>query len=784
MRRAASLQKRLTGLLTLLILLVLSATLLAAFLVARDNVKQRTEDSVEIGYRVVERVLDDRVEQLASAASILVRDYGFVEAVATGDSATISSALSNHGERIGADMALSLSLEGNITGSTLASLPSGVPFPDAELLKKARREGYATSISLLDNTPYQLIVVPIEAPVQVAWACLGFRLNDSVAAELHELTGLGVHFAATTPGNTASMNLVASSLVDAPRRELAALLAMNTAIGGLSTVSLGDESNILRIDRVQDSSILLVLQTSLDAAMAPFHTLYIQLGVIAVLSLLAALVASWFVARSVARPLQRLADSARDIRDGRYDNIIVVRDGDGLEARTLADSLNHMREGIAAREERILHQSRHDPLTGLPNRGWAEEQLSMTIAGAGSVAVILINLNRFSEINDRFGHEHGDAVLIEVSRRLLFLAGNSGLAARTGGNEFLLALPLAADTDVKARVTQAFAALAVAIPIGSAEIHVSARAGIALAPQHGRDVTRLLRRADLALRDASAQLPQVTYTDGREEAHQRDLVLARDLVAAIANDRLTLNYQPKISVRTGALLGVEALARWTHPQHGFIRPDHFIAMAERNGQIGPLTRWVLRNAICQAALWQRSGLNLITSINLSALDLADRDLPDFIEQVLHEYALPPASVCLEVTESTAMQDTDMAIAALERLRALGVTTSIDDFGTGFSSLAQLRRLPLDELKIDKAFVLKLRADSNDAAIVRSTIDLAHNMKLKVTAEGVETAEALALLDDWGCDIAQGFLISKPLPADAFATWLQRYKPQTTQEHMP
>lgn len=781
------LRTRLTGLLAVVIVLVLSATLIVSLLIARENAQKRSLETLDIGARVVQRVLDDRMEQVTAAVAILVRDYGFVEAVASDDVATIESVLQNHSARIGADMAAVIALDDQVRASTLPALASGRPFPAPELLQRARRNGFATEIVLLAGVPYQLVVLPVEAPIQIAWASVGFRLDDTLAGELQALTALDVHIIGSN-GTTAPL-ILASSLPAEDRGAVNAILP-DLLAHPTETATLDDADYILRTDRLGDNGVALALQTSLDAAMAAFRGLYLNIGIIALLSMLAALVGAFLVARSVTQPLQRLASAALQIRDGRYDLAVAVRDSDGQETSDLADSLNRMREGIAAREERLLHQARHDPLTGLPNRNWAEEQLRaalpalLTGGDTSMLAMVLINLNRFSEINDRFGHERGDEVLREMAARLQRLAGDpahhgQALVARTGGNEFLFAFPCPDAARAGTQARDVLEQLAEPLTVGAAAVSLAARAGLALAPQHGTQATMLLRRADLVLRDAGNQSPLVIYADGREENHQRDLALAKDLVDAIAANALSLNYQPKVDIRTRRVTGVEALARWRHPQHGFIRPDLFIAMAERSGQIGRLTRWVLQCAMRQAQEWHARGLEIRMSVNLSALDLADRALPDYVETLMAETGLPSRLLCLEVTESTAMQDTDMAIAALERLRALGITTSIDDFGTGFSSLAQLRRLPLDELKIDKGFVLKLQPESSDAAIVRSTIDLAHNMKLKATAEGVETASALALLDDWGCDIAQGYYFSKPLDSTAFDDWLRQFHARDT-----
>jgi diguanylate cyclase (GGDEF)-like protein len=446
-----------------------------------------------------------------------------------------------------------------------------------------------------------------------------------------------------------------------------------------------------------------------------------------------------------------------------------------LDNSVLVDRLTEQ----AAHQE---HQARHDPLTGLPNRRFFAASVTGALASAAAVhgskqatvAVMLIDLDRFKEINDTLGHHVGDELLCEVGRRLQEELGTSGVIARLGGDEFAIVVgALSGDEEALDHAHRLHAVLERPVSLLDLEIDVRGSIGVALSPLHGNEPSVLLQRADVAMYDAKAAHSGVNlYDPDRDENTPRRLALAAELRRAIDEGVLDVFFQPKMSVGTGEVVGAEALVRWHHPRHGLLLPDEFIPLAESTGLIRPLTDLVLGAALQQAAAWRARGIDINIAVNISARNLLDADLPGKVTAALAHAGVQPAALTLEITEDSIMADPQRSLAVLGRIHAGGVRLAIDDFGTGYSSLSYLKQLPVDEVKIDKSFVIAMALDESDATIVRSTIDLGHNLGLRVVAEGVETVEAYDQLLQGGCDEAQGYLFSRPVPAEQFERWVR------------
>ncbi len=478
--------------------------------------------------------------------------------------------------------------------------------------------------------------------------------------------------------------------------------------------------------------------------------------------------------RSLLRPLARIADAlTADAESGAAGEL---PRGGSREIATLVAAFETLRHQIRARQDALEHQALHDTLTGLPNRALFQDRLEQALNAAvrrrSTVAVLLLDLDRFKEVNDTLGHQAGDRLLQAVAERLQELLRESDTVARLGGDEFAV---LAPDSD-RAGAERLAAKIAGAVDrpfrLGEQELYVGASVGIAIAPEHTQDPADLVRRADVAMYVAKRSGQDfVVYGPEQDQHHVQRLRLLADLRRALdAGEGLELVYQPTIHLADHRPAGVECLLRWDHPELGAIAPEEVVELAEHAGLIGRLTRWVLEAALSDCDRCLAEGVELRLAVNLSPRDLQDSAFPEAVGEALARHRLPPGRLVLEVTESAVMSDPGHARETMERLHHLGVHLSVDDFGTGFSSLAYLKLLPVDALKIDRSFVLDMLQDENDAAIVRSTIDLGHNLGLQVIAEGVEDSATLARLERLGCDCAQGFYIGEPMTRAALATW--------------
>ena len=422
-------------------------------------------------------------------------------------------------------------------------------------------------------------------------------------------------------------------------------------------------------------------------------------------------------------------------------------------------------------------QSERDPLTSLLNRQALRHRLEQAIrisqAYERCVGLLMLDLDGFKEINHTLGHHIGDDLLKQIAARLSEAMPPSNPLARLGGDEFAVIVPTVEGPQGVARVAnEILKSLDTSFELNGLAVNVQASIGISFSPEHGSTADSLMQRADIAMYAAKrTKSGSAIYAAELNHTSQRRLFLMGELRRALIQDQLFLLYQPKVDLRTGQTNGVEALVRWEHPQFGVIRPSRFIALAEKTGLIMPLTLWVIHAALRQIEAWQRMGLNLTTAVNLSVWNLQSQELPEQIEGLLKTCGVDPSRLQLEITESAIMVDPARVLKNLQRMNSMGLKFAIDDFGTGYSSLAYLKKLPVNEIKIDKSFVMNLLANNDDLVIVRSTIDLGHNLGLNVVAEGVESQEVMRHLASLRCDAAQGFFMSKAIHPAELARWV-------------
>ncbi|MGB8650983.1 MAG: EAL domain-containing protein [Mycobacteriales bacterium] len=422
---------------------------------------------------------------------------------------------------------------------------------------------------------------------------------------------------------------------------------------------------------------------------------------------------------------------------------------------------------------RTEQQALSDALTGLANRKLLGDRAAEA-ARDGAIALVLLDLDRFKEVNDTLGHHVGDQLLMAVAQRLASSVRMGDTVARLGGDEFALLLPGADRCAAITAATRARCALAEPFVLGGLLVDVAASAGIAVSPDHGTAVDELLQRADVAMYLSKESGEVELYDATRDRNSTTRLALLGELRRALETDELELHFQPKADLASARVVGVEALVRWRHPERGLVPPDEFVPLAERSGLITPLTAWVMDAALAQAARWRARGWELCMAVNITVKDLCGDELVDVVAEGLRRYGVPAASLQLEVTEGSLFFDSARARTTLRRLETLGVSLSLDDFGTGWSSLVQLRQLPVSEIKVDRSFVSRMDSDPRDLAIVSSVIDLARGLGMRVVAEGVEDDATWCRLVQLGCDRAQGWWLSRALPADELSPWLEQH----------
>ena len=758
-----------------LVLASQAASFVGALTVLERDVRDRTARELDAAAELVDGWLGQRAELLGNGADVLVGDFGFRSAIASGDRETIASSLENNAARIGADVAVLYALDGRplVASERAVSSWGREPAPLSGGDPEARDEALMT----LGDAAWQNVVVPVKAPLTIGRLLFGFAVDADVAADLSAQVAMQVSVGTRSEGRWRHGVTVRAG--SGPTVDEAALNALPTTDEPRRIELAGVPFMARTVMPGPGGSVRIVLQRSLAEALAPWHALRARLVAISGTALLLGLVAAAWMAHGLTRPLARLTEIAGRVVDGSYDAPTGIRRRD--EIGRLALTFDTMRAAVAEREARITRLASRDEATGLVNRRVLLERLEPALRDGSPVTLLAVGIDGLELTVDTLGHHVGEALVVGLARRLEAWTethgGPQAIVARTGDGAFAVALPrVAGERDVPGATETLMASIAEALerplPVGEAVLPPAVTLGAAFAPEHAEGGEDLLRRAGIALADARERdAGHRLYEPGRDEQLRRQLSIVADLVRAVERDELLLHYQPKVRCADGAVTGVEALVRWIHPEHGFMRPDEFIRLAESSGNVSLLSDWVMDRAVRQAVRWRGAGRELAVSVNLSALDLADPTLVARVEACLARHALPARSLVVEITESAVIEDETLALGILVALRAIGVRVSIDDFGTGQSSLAKLRHMPADELKIDRAFVTDIVAGSPDARVVRAIVELGHALGMSIVTEGIETPEELATLVEIGTDSVQGYVHSKPLTAPALDAWL-------------
>ena len=756
-----SFKNRLLTLIVVLVALAEGVTIVLALVYLNQGVRTESSNNLISARTVLNRMLEARAQQLRGAGEVMVADFAFREAATSGDRPTIRSVLQNHARRIDANVALLYSMSGEVLGTTLGA-DSNVPMPP-----ESEQTGDTTELAVIAGHPYQLVFVQLRAPQPIAWVALGFSLDQALAAQLRDVANAEIAFVARAAGG----GYVSSTLGDDQATRLLSL-SESAATDSPRLTSFRDSEYLVLGTELpaRGGTVQMLMLRSLDQALAQFRQMWVALLLIGCATLVAAILVALFAARSVVRPLGSLVEATRQIARGDYQaEPVAVRGGEEFEH--LAQAFNVMQEGIRQREQRIFEQATRDSLTGSPNRRAFRQLLESQLGRVEPLSVAIIDVRRFRDLNASVGYHVGDQVLRSLAARLHQLVGDQNWCARIGADQFAIGMPLG-DTIVVERLLLLAAEWRQGISVERMHLAIEMRLGVA-EWRNGVSADDLLRQAGVALVEAkSGNSVAVVFQPSHDVEHRRRVTLVAELRRAIANDDLHLVYQPLVQMKNREAVMLEALVRWTHASLGEISPGEFVPLAERASMVADLSRWVMAATVRQLAKWRREGLVVELAVNLSATDIADVGLPMRVLSLLQQHGVPASQLILEVTESTIMSEPALAAEVMQKLRTAGVRFAVDDFGTGHSSLAQLHALPVDELKIDRAFVMNLDRNTNNQAIVRATTELGHSLGLRVVAEGVETPEVWSILLRLGCDIAQGYFISRPMAPDLVPGWMQ------------
>ncbi|MGZ2411986.1 diguanylate cyclase (GGDEF)-like protein [Sphingomonas sp. F9_3S_D5_B_2] len=759
MRSFRSLSARLTVQFALLFAGAMLAVSAALSTFIAGSASREVAGQLQSSGAVYDRLWQQRAHELQNAAQLLARDFGFRAAVATGDAATIQSALRNAAARLRVHTAFIVSADGTTAGIDPAIRPA-----EAKALWTPLDDGHLTGVAVLAGQPRQVVAAPIMAPTLIGWVVFAAELDQREMRSLERLSAIPLHAAVLARSHGRWSEAAGSMSALSPGA--AAKAEAHVGTGTAFEMTLGSRRSIALAKQLPTFSgsgdAVLLLAYPKAEALADARKLQIALAVMTLLGLLAAAFATWRAAGRITQPLARLDEAAGRLAAGEHVHVR-VRGSD--ELARLADSFNDMVGKIAEREQRITQLAFNDVLTGLPNRTMFQQQLEHLLrvsSGNGShFALHCLDLDQFKVINDTLGHPAGDALLIESGHRLLE-AAKGHFVARLGGDEFVVLQSLRGDrnatdhlaADILQTMRQPFR-------IDGNEVMPSTSIGIAMAPEDGVDAETLLRSADLALYRAkeAGRGTFAFFEESLNERAQERRQIETDLRAALLRGEFELYYQPLFDLEQNRICSFEALIRWRHPERGLVSPADFIPVAEDTGLIIPIGAWVIREACAQATRWPE---HVRIAVNVSPVQFHRAALHETILRALADSGLAPSRLEVEITESIFLEGSDATLKLLHSLRSLGVRIALDDFGTGYSSLSYLQSFPFDKLKIDRSFIQNLLTRDGASAIVRAITELAHALDIETTAEGVEETAQLMELRSHGCSSVQGFLFAEPM----------------------
>lgn len=742
--------------------------------------KRQVEKELSIGVNVLERVLSNREDLLISAAEVLTADFGFRQAVASEDVATIESALANHSGRIEADLMAILDINGQSVVSVGGNLQTSYL---EEIAQQVIANGGVITVVPIDNRLYQLIFVTVDAPTPIAIAAIGFELDSELAEELQKITGLAISFVWNNElpsqrnsniESSANTSVMISTLETTKSIDIETLILSTSNI--LWRLPFVYPQDILSTvyPLTSDNTVSVYLSIDLHKIFTEFDHLQLNISLVSIISLPFALLAAILFSKKLTHPLNKLIVIAKAISSGHYSSIEKPNDGT-QEVNELTLAIEKMQTDIQQREKEIRYRATHDITTGLLNRNSFIERVQQHIDQQKSFQLVGFGLNNIRQISNMFGPAVGQLCLKKISQ---YLSKRFVCVSRSSDERFMAMIDYELSIEdiqnihtlLKVTITES---------LSQDHVHVNAEIFIGTIPfgSASRDVESLMRKLDITMDSSCMTNNEICrYESGQEAAYLERLQIVEELRISIAgnNTDLSMFYQPKLDLTTGKVDKLEALIRWNHRERGFIPPDIFIPLAEQSGLINALTEWIIETVIIQISQWIKQDNHFEVAINLSAQDIARDEMLAIINKLLVEYHIAPKYLSFEITESEIMSKPEEAIRLLGLFRKQSFKLAIDDFGTGYSSLAQLKNMPVTELKIDREFVMHLANNPDDQIIVRSTIDLASSFNLAVIAEGVEDSETLTLLSDLGCRWAQGYFIARPMAGKEVVPWLETF----------
>jgi diguanylate cyclase (GGDEF)-like protein len=765
-----------------LVLLTSLSILINVWVVTYQQAQNKLGKDIELAQKVLGEVLQNQEELLITSASVLTDDFGFKQAVATRDSATITSALSNHGNRISADLMGIFSLSGETIASTSKNNIDETTTINQQIIlaetfiASTLEEGGVSTFLTLNNKVYKVILLRIDAPSPLAIALVGFELTPTFVQRLEDTTQIQVNLLAKEK-TANSLPIVVASQVGHTLNQNKSLKVDELAWHHIAlSTRTSVTQNFVFYDN-DELTIEVILIQQLSKLIAEFSALKSNISIIVFASVLIAVAVAFLYSRKLARPITELSRVAQRISAGDYKQQIDAK-SKSKEFMHLSSAFNNMQQSISEREKEITYQAQRDPLTQLYTRYHAsdviDQALNKAIKNEKGFHSVGINIIGFRDINDVFGYQYGDACLIELAKRIEVLGG---ISARLSGGEFLWVPDIDLDEDrqyindfklaeIKGLLEQAVQYQGVSIPL-------QVTLGTVQCPNQADSAEQLLKLTNIVLDEAKLQPSRMLhYQEEFEQKYIRRLLIITKLKQALTENSsdLFLYYQPKLHLESEQVKSVEALIRWIDPELGFVAPDEFIALAENAGLISQVTDWVIQRAIRDAQHMVMKNIHLCIAINLSAKDITNPYLLDKVGDLLRKANLPANAISFEITESDLVEDPKQAIEHLNNFKQQGYELAIDDFGTGYSSLAYLKSFPVDTLKIDKSFVLSLSSNQDDRDIVETIMQLASKFNLNVVAEGVEDARSLQILAELGCTWAQGFFMCRPIPLPDLIEW--------------